>query len=101
MRHLLAFAILIATLPISGPARAVGASPLTPAAPLASPPVQDPTPSPTATPDPVLEQAQRDAKLAEELKKKTVSDQERAEADEEAAARAARRRRARRAESGQ
>jgi hypothetical protein len=86
MRHLLVLAILLTTLPISRPARAAGASPLTPAAAtLASPPTADPTqeatPSATPTPDPVLEQAQRDAKLAEELKKKAVSDQERAEAE--------------------
>jgi hypothetical protein len=44
-------------------------------------PTPSPSPSPAATPDPVLEQAQRDAKLAEELKKKAVSDQGRAEAE--------------------
>lgn len=84
MRTLLALAVLITSLPLSARARVVEASALTPDAPtLTSPPREDPTPSPspTPTPDPVLEQAQREAKLAEELKKKSVSDKERAEAE--------------------
>jgi hypothetical protein len=82
MRLLLAIFVLINSLPLPAPARA--ASVFTPAAgtPTNSP-REDPTPepSPTPTPDPVLEQAQREAKLAEELKKKAVSDKERAEAE--------------------
>lgn len=88
MRLLLATAVLITSLPLSPAARAaVSPAFAPPAVPPASLPQEDPTPSPspspspTGTPDPVLEQAQRDAKLAEELKKKAVSDQERAEAE--------------------
>jgi hypothetical protein len=84
MRTLLAIIVLVASLPPSTPARAAAAYAPTPAAAaLASQPREDPTPSPspTPTPDPALEQAQRDAKLAEELKKKAVSDKERAEAE--------------------
>lgn len=87
MRQLLACVILITSLPLSSPARAAGAFPLTPHAALAIQPPQEPTPAPspapsaTPPPDPVLEQAQRDAKLADELKKKAVSDKERAEAE--------------------
>lgn len=40
-----------------------------------------PSPSPTPTPDPVLDQAKRDALLADELKKKAVADKERTEAE--------------------
>ena len=84
MRILLAFAVIITSLPLSAPARAAGLFPFTPAAALqTASPAEEPTPapSPTLTPDLVLEQAQRDAKLADELKKKAVADQERAEAE--------------------
>ena len=84
MRLLLVIALLISSLPISTPRR-VQAAPVfkSGAATYTNPPHEDPTPtpSPTPSPDPVLEQAERDAKLAEELKKKAVSDQERAEAE--------------------
>lgn len=50
----------------------------------ASPQPQDSptaTPTPTPTPDEVLDQAKREAQIAEELKKKAVSDKDRAEAE--------------------
>ena len=88
MRLLVAVAILFSSLPI------VTATPPNAAAVrrarttntnlsrLALPtPDETPTPSPTPTPDRVLEQAERDAKLAEELKKKAVSDKERVAAE--------------------
>ncbi|MCA1568084.1 MAG: hypothetical protein LC803_21065 [Acidobacteria bacterium] len=88
MRLLLAMIVLITSLPLTAPSRAAAAPAFKPnASPHLSLPEQDPTPtpspspSPTATPDLVLEQAQREAKLADELKKKAVSDKERAEAE--------------------
>lgn len=81
MRLLLVITILITSLPIST-SRVHAASVFRPAgAGHMTLPAEDPTPSPTPTPDPVLEQAEREAKLAEELKKKAVSDKERAEAE--------------------
>ncbi len=41
----------------------------------------NPSPSPTPTPDAVLDQARREAQLADELKKKAVADKDRAEAE--------------------
>src|SRR6185295_20153400 len=84
MRLLLVIILLISSLPISTAPRVHAAHVVrSGVAAYANPPREDPTPtpSPTPTPDPVLEQAERDAKLAEELKKKAVSDQERAEAE--------------------
>lgn len=75
MRLLLS--IIIMSLALSTPARAVSTL-ILPPTPSPSP---TPTPSPSPTPDPVLEQAQREAKLADELKKKAVADKERAEAE--------------------
>jgi hypothetical protein len=81
MRLFLAITIIITSLPFSTPTRAATTFAYTPPAIPTQTPTQTPTPNPTPTPDPVLEQAQRDAKLADELKKKAVADQERAEAE--------------------
>jgi hypothetical protein len=82
MRHKFVIAILVVSLltPISGRALA---RPLTSA--VAAPILQEntPTPTPTPTPDAALEEARREAALAEELKKKAVSDKERAAAEAE------------------
>lgn len=82
MRFLLAVAILLTYIPVSPPT--IAAVPLRPT--VAAAPEETPTPSPTATPtpDPVLEQAKREAQIADELKKKAVADKDRAaaEADE-------------------
>ncbi|MCA1591079.1 MAG: hypothetical protein LC754_00150 [Acidobacteria bacterium] len=78
MRHLLAFALLLSTLPPTVPARSLRFAPASLPAPL---PQETPTPAPSPTPDPVFEQAEREAKLADELKKKAVADKERAEAE--------------------
>lgn len=78
--YLLAVVVLFGSLPLTP---AVYAShPAQPGA--VSPQPQDsptPVPTPAPTPDEVLEQAKRDAAIAEELKKKAVADQERAEAE--------------------
>jgi hypothetical protein len=73
MKPSLTFAAVIIALSLSLPAPAA----------LAQTPSASSTPeaTPTPTPDPVLEQAQREAKLADELKKKAVADKERAEAE--------------------
>lgn len=90
MRLLLAFAVLLSSLPIvtATPHHAAGgrraSTTNTRHSRFTLPTPEDtpaPSPSPTPTPDPVLEQAEREAKLAEELKKKAVSDKERIEAE--------------------
>lgn len=80
MRLLLVITLLISPLPTKTYGRTV-----TPARPVveSSAPVPDQTPTPTPTPDPVLEQAKREAAIADELKKKAVADKERAEAEAE------------------
>ena len=81
MRLLLAIALLITSLPVAAPAEAasVAARPMVEG--VAPVPVQTPTSTPTPTPDPVLEEAKREALIADELKKKAVSDKERAAAE--------------------
>lgn len=44
-------------------------------------PEETPTPAPTPTPDEVLDQAKREALIADELKKKAIADKDRAEAE--------------------
>ena len=88
MRLLLAFALLLSSLPIAnatphnptGARHATGSHTSRSRSALPTPD-DTPTPSPTPTPDAVIAQAEREAKLAEELKKKAVADKERAEAE--------------------
>lgn len=81
MRFLLIITLLINSLPVVNPLRAASAasnresfSPV---------PDETPTPSSTPTPDPGVEQAKREALIADELKKKAVADKDRAVAEAE------------------
>jgi hypothetical protein len=76
MRHLFALAaIIVLSVSLTAFTSPVASLAQTPSA------TSTPEPTPTPTPDPVLEQAEREAKLADELKKKAVADKERAEAE--------------------
>src|SRR5688572_20751709 len=81
MRLFLVITLFITSLPITTPARVVRTE--SKMATFAARPMETPTPSPTPTPDPVLEQAKREAEIADELKKKAVADKERAAAEAE------------------
>lgn len=74
MRFLLIAVLLITSLPSTPAAKLAGPT-------LKSTPQDPPAPTATPTPDAALEQAKRDALLADELKKKAVSDRERTEAE--------------------
>lgn len=81
MRFLLAVALLASQLPFAASARVVSAAPLK-AAPAADPtPTPSATPSSTPTPDPELDQAKREAQLAEERKKKAQAEKDEAVAE--------------------
>ena len=79
MRFFLAITLLINSFPIITPTRALAAPANTSV--LSAVPDETPTPTPTPTPDAVLEQAKREALIADELKKKAVADKERAAAE--------------------
>lgn len=81
MRFFLAITLLINSFPIITPTKAIAASVNNSA--FTAVPDETPTPTPTPTPDAVLEQAKREALIADELKKKAVADKERAAAEAE------------------
>lgn len=74
----LAFLFVIVSLPVVPHVMASDTTFLEVASPQ---PDETPTPAPTPTPDAVLEQAKREALIADELKKKAVADKERIEAE--------------------
>lgn len=81
MRLFLVITLFFTSLPIAARVRTGTLEPPT----VISHPAPDetPSPTPTPTPDPVLDQAKREALIADELKKKAVADKERAAAEAE------------------
>lgn len=81
MRLFLVITLLINSFPIVTPSRAIAATAKTGS--FIAMPDETPTPTPTPTPDAVLEEAKREALIADELKKKAIADKERAAAEAE------------------